>query len=270
MKYFFIIALLVLCDISLQAQLFQDAGAISTSMAGLNVNNNNVWSVNNNIGQLSKIECTTISISTFQPFLIKDFSTSNIVLGMPVSEGAFGFNYSNSGNKHLQMHNLGIGFSKQMGSNFHSGIKVNYSIINAGDFYNKRSVWNADLGMSAALSKELELGVIIKNATLSKIADYNNERLTTNFQIGASYHFSKDLIVQTGLEKNINYPASFLAAINYKPNEKIIINGGIASNPSLAAFGISLIQKKFTLSFATQIHQYLGWSPDISIIYQFK
>ena len=142
--------------------------------------------------------------------------------------------------------------------------------INAGDFYNKRSVWNADLGMSAALSKELELGVIIKNATLSKIADYNNERLTTNFQIGASYHFSKDLIVQTGLEKNINYPASFLAAINYKPNEKIIINGGIASNPSLAAFGISLIQKKFTLSFATQIHQYLGWSPDISIIYQFK
>ena len=54
MKYFFIIAAFVLCDISLQAQLFQDAGAISTSMAGLNANNNNVWSVNNNIGQLSK------------------------------------------------------------------------------------------------------------------------------------------------------------------------------------------------------------------------
>ena len=70
-------------------------------------------------------------------------------------------------------------------------------------FYNKRSVLNADLGMSAALSNELELGVIIKNATLSKIAEYNNERLTTNFQIGASYHFSKDLIVQTGLEKTL-------------------------------------------------------------------
>ena len=92
MKYFFIIAPFVLCDISLQAQLFQDAGAISTSMAGLNANNNNVWSVNNNIGQLSKIEYTTISISSFQPFLIKDFSTSNIVLGMPVNEGAFGIN----------------------------------------------------------------------------------------------------------------------------------------------------------------------------------
>lgn len=268
MKYFFIITSLILCDLSLQGQLFQDGGAISTSMAGLNVNNNNVWSVNNNIGQLSKLEYTTISISSFQPFLIKDFSTSNIVLGIPVSEGAFGVNYSNSGNKHLQMHNLGIGYSKKMGSNFYSGIKVNYSIINAGDFYNKRSVWNADLGMSASLSKELELGVIIKNATLSKIADYNNERLTTNFQIGASYHFSKDLNVQTGLEKNINYPASFLAAINYKPNKNIIINGGIASNPSLAAFGISLIQKKFILSFATQVHQYLGWSPDVSIIYQ--
>ena len=61
-----------------------------------------------------------------------------------------------------------------MGSNFHSGIKVNYSIINAGDFYNKRSVWNADLGMSASLSKELELGVIIKNKQL------NIEDISTN------------------------------------------------------------------------------------------
>ena len=68
MKYFFIIVSLIICDISLQAQLFQDAGAISTSMAGLNTNNNNVWSVNNNIGQLSKLENATISISSFQPF----------------------------------------------------------------------------------------------------------------------------------------------------------------------------------------------------------
>ena len=270
MKYFFIISSLLICDLSIKAQLFQDAGAISTSMAGLHANNNNVWSVNNNIGQLSKLKFSTISISSFQPFLIKDFSTSNLVIGMPVNEGALGLNYSNSGNKYLQMHNLGIGYSLQMGSNFHGGIKVNYSIINAGDFYNKQSIWSADLGMSASLTKELELGVIIKNATLSKIANYNNERLTTNFQIGASYHFSEDLIILTGLEKNINYPASFMAAINYKPNEKLIINGGIASNPSLAAFGISLVQNKFILSFAAQVHQYLGWSPDISIIYQLK
>ena len=78
MKYFFIITSLILCDISLQAQLFQDAGAISTSMVLLNANNNNVWSVNNNIGQPSKIEYVRTSISTFQPFLIKDFFTSKI------------------------------------------------------------------------------------------------------------------------------------------------------------------------------------------------
>ena len=58
MKYFFIVASLVLCDLSLQGQLFQDAGAISTSMSGLNANNN-VWSLNNNIGQLSKTDIRT-------------------------------------------------------------------------------------------------------------------------------------------------------------------------------------------------------------------
>ena len=68
MKYFFIIAPFLLCDISLQAQLFQDAGAISTSMAGLNANNNNVWSVNNNIGQLSKLNMPQSVLVAFNLF----------------------------------------------------------------------------------------------------------------------------------------------------------------------------------------------------------
>ena len=51
------------------------------------------WSVNNNISQLSKIKNPELSISSFQPFLVKDFTTSSIVFGVPTKKGAFGMNF---------------------------------------------------------------------------------------------------------------------------------------------------------------------------------
>mgnify|MGYP005740181503 FL=1 len=87
---------------------------------------------------------------------------------------------------------------------------------------------------------------------------------------GASYYFSKDLIIHTGIDKNINYPASFLAGINYQPNEKIFLNAGVGSKPSLSSFGFGIIQQNLIFCFATQIHQFLGWSPEISVTYQVK
>ena len=66
---------------------------------------------------------------------------------------------------------------------------------------------------------------------------------------GASYYFSEFLIIHTGIEKNINYPASFLAGINYQPNEKIFLNTGVGSKPNLSSFGFGIIQQNFTFLF---------------------
>ena len=114
------------------------------------------------------------------------------------------------------------------------------------------------------------LAYALKNPTFTKLSNFDDERLATNIQLAAGYKFSNELTLHTGVEKSIFYPASFLAAIEYQPSEKIFLSGGIKSNPSIASFGISMSQKQFTICAATQIHQFLGWSPDLSIIYQFK
>ena len=166
MNYHWIISLFIICHFNAKGQIFQNSGALSTSMSGLNVNNEDIWSVNNNISQLSKIKKPELSISSFQPFLIKDFTTSSIVFGLPTKKGAFGMNFSTNGNKHLQMHNVGFGYSQKLGENIQSGIKLNYFMINAGDYYNKKSIISADIGFSSKLSNELQLGVCIKKPHL--------------------------------------------------------------------------------------------------------
>ena len=77
------------------------------------------------------------------------------------------------------------------------------------------------------------------------------------------------LSLQTGIRKDMIYPLSFLTAIDYQPTEKIILKGGIGTNPTIASLGIGVITKKIELNFATQLHQILGWSPDFSITYDF-
>ena len=58
------------------------------------------------------------------------------------------------------MHNVGFGYCQKLGENIQSGIKLNYFMINTGDYYNKRSVISTDMGFSSKLSNELQLARI--------------------------------------------------------------------------------------------------------------
>ena len=262
---FFIISPLVL-----KSQIIFNHGAVSTSMAGLNATTANVWSVNNNIGQLANLEYTTISGSVFQPFLISDFNTSNLAVGILSKNGSFGVSYSNYGNEFLQFHSAGFGYSMSLNEKFSGGIKINYHYINAGNTYFHKSAVSADFGISAQLNKELQIGVQVINPTLSKLDNFDDERIPTVMQIAIGYNLSKEVSAHFAVNKDIIYSPSFLAAIEYKPNNAIVFRGGVGTNPSLATFGIGTSFKKIDIDIAAQYHQILGFSPDISLTYSFK
>lgn len=260
----------IITPILLNAQLTFNHGAISTSMAGLNATSSNVWSVNNNIGQLANIDYSKASISIYQPFLVSDFTTSSIAVGILSKKGGFGISYSNYGNEFLQFHSTGVGYSMSLNDQLSGGIKINYHYINAGNVYLTKSAISADVGIAAQLNEELKIGVQILNPTLSQLDDYDNERIPTVMQIAIGYELSKEVAAHFAVNKDIIHPASFIAAIEYKPNKSIIFRGGVGSNPNLASFGIGTNLKKFQVDVAAQYHQILGFSPEISLTYSFE
>ena len=66
------------------------------------------------------------------------------------------------------------------------------------------------------------------------------------------------------------YPVSVKAAIIYKPIESFILRGGVGTQPTTVAFGIGTIIKSLNINLASQYHQVLGFSPELSIHYCFK
>ena len=157
-----------------------------------------------------------------------------------------------------------------LGDHVSAGVKFNYHNINLGNFYGSSSIISGDIGISAELSDELKFGAAIKNPTLSKLADYEDERLPTLIQIGFDYLISEQLHTLIAIEKDIMYPASVKAALIYQPMKSIVLRGGVGTQPTTAAFGIGTSIKSLNIDLATQYHQVLGFSPEISINYCFK
>ena len=115
----------------------------------------------------------------------------------------------------------------KLGENITSGIKLNYHHINSGEFYNSRSILSTDVGFAANLTNELHLGFSLINPTFSKIDDYANERVPTVIQLLLAITFHLSLVYKAGVKKDMIYPLSFITAIQYSPNEKVSIRGGI-------------------------------------------
>ena len=249
----------------LYTQTVFDQGAISTSIVGANVTQSNLWSINNNIGCLSLIENAQVGFSINNRFLISDFTTSTAAFAIPFNNSALGVNYSNYGNENYQIHSAGLGYSMRLGKNISGGLKFNYLFINLGDFYGSKSIFSADLGLNAQLSSELKMGVIIKNPTLAKLADFEDERIPTSIQLGFDYSVSDQLSTIISIEKDVLYAPSIKAAIIYSPLEKFIIRAGVGTYPTTFGFGVGTSIKKINIDLGTQYHQILGFSPEFSI-----
>jgi hypothetical protein len=48
------------------------------------------------------------------------------------------------------------------------------------------------------------------------------------------------------------------------------VRGGISTNPGIYSFGFGVDYKKLRVDFSSSVHNVLGYSPQISLIYTFK
>ncbi len=268
-SYFFPIISIFL-SFQTYGQVIHDQGAISTSMVGLNVTEENLWSINNNVGNLSTLENTQVGVSINNRFLISDFTTAALAFALPLNKFSIGINYSNYGNEFYQYHTAGIGYSMNLGKNISAGIKMNYHNINLGNFYGSSSIISGDLGVIAKLRQDLTMGVAIKNPTLSQLSDFEDERLPTLIQLGFNYSISDQLHTLIAIEKDIMYPASIKTAITYQPMQSLNLRVGVGTFPTTIGFGLGSNIKQMQIDIAAQYHQVLGFSPEISIQYSFK
>lgn len=271
MKKVLIIALGVLLGFSISNAQTESYGAVSAAMGGAYVAGNDFWSALNNQAGLADIEGATLGVGYNNEFLLKEMATRYVGFAMPVTKNsAFSLNVSQFGYSLLNQTKLGVGYGMKFTERFSGGIQLDYFHLKLGDLYGSTGALTFELGAIYKLSDQWIIGSHIFNPVMAKLADYNDERMTTVINAGCTFIASDQIRISAEAEKAMDTKPSVKIGIDYVIMDFLSIRTGAASNPTKMAFGFGLNFSNFSLDLAGSYHQILGFSPSTGIIYRFN
>lgn len=254
-------------------------GARSAAMGNASVTLSDVWSVHHNQAGLSGIESPVVGINYENRYGMKELSLKAAAFALPLpGDGGdvLGLSMTSFGYSAYSDTKIGLAYGKKLGDKYSVGIQLDYLQTKIAGDYGKKGAVAAEVGLQAEILENLDIGVHIFNPTRAKILEYQIqdaveiERIPTIMRFGINYAFSEKLFVTLETEKDVYFKPIFKAGLEYHPIDILYLRGGVSSNPVNNSFGFGLDMSHFKLDFAASKHQVLGYTTQISLIYNFE
>jgi hypothetical protein len=265
-----ILLLLLLMPLSFFAG--QDNGHYGGRSAGMghsSVMLSDVWSTHHNQAGLGWLKDPTAGIFFQNRYLLKELSYMGFAYAHPIKSGTFGLSFSNFGSSLYGESKIGLGYGMKFSDKITGGLQLNYHNTRIANNYGNHSGITAEIGMQAYLTDNFMLAVHLFNPTRSKLNEYNDERIPTVIRLGLSYEFSSKIMATMEAEKDLLNKPVFKAGLEYKTNDLIHLRVGVGTNPTIASFGFGINLDNLQIDVAASYHQTLGFSPELSLNYNF-
>jgi hypothetical protein len=202
------------------AQVNPQMGARSHALGNTSLGLTDVWSVYNNPGAFAQLEKTTIGISSENRFLVKELSNHSLAVGIHTKKnGNFGFHMQHYGFNLYREMNSGIAYGMKLTDNFSAGINVNYHGIFLAENYGSKNTLSAGIGLLYKPLKNLTIGMRVQNVSRTRLSEFDDERLPTNFGLGFLYQVSKKTIWTLEAEKDIIHPINIKSGLEIQAHE---------------------------------------------------
>lgn len=246
-------------------------GSRSAALGGTSACLRDIWAVGNNQAGLGYLKNITLGAYYDNKFLLKDLNTGAAAVAFPIKKmGVLAVSYVQTGNKLYKESKYGFAYARAFGENISIGIQLNYQRVFIGEGYNQRKgFFTGEVGLQAKVLKNLTLGAHIYNPTLTKMTDYNNERIPVIFKLGMLYKFSEKVFIAVEGEKDLDYKPYLKIGIEYVPVKQVFIRTGISTNPFQNGIGVGLSFGGLKIDVSSTIHPQLGVSPQMGISYLF-
>lgn len=228
-----------------------------------------VWSMNNNISGIARLEKAEIGAYAENRFSMKAFSTVALVGAMKIGKtGAIGAELYRFGDKLYNEQRLGFGYAHQIGQ-VSLGLKADLLQVHVEEFGTKRVV-ALSFGGQGEFVPGLVVGAHVYNLNQAKLADFEDERVPTVMTAGISYRPSKKIMLNAETEKNIELPADFKAGLEYQVIEKLGLRTGFSTLTQSFTFGAGFTASAFQIDYALATTSKLGFSNHVSVSYKFQ
>lgn len=244
-------------------------GGRSAGLGHASVTLSDLWSVHHNQAGLGLLENAQAGFFYESRFMLSELSLKGAAAVIPTKSGTFGLSVSSFGYSLYGENKYGLAYGRKLNSKVSVGVQLNYHNIRIAENYGNKNTLSMEGGLLAQLTTKLSLGAHIYNPTRAKVSDYDNERLPTIYRFGMNYKFSDKVFIAAEAEKDVDHNAVFKVGVEYHVMEILYLRGGIATNPVYSSFGFGIELKQFKLDIASEFHQVLGHTPQLSLLYTF-
>jgi len=267
MRYvYFLFCMFPLC---LFSQMDYAIGSRSSALAHSTVALTDVWSYYHNAAALGSIDGLRVGLNYENRFLLKELQSQAVVIAIPMRFGVVSVGTHFFGYRQFRSQRIGAGYSLKLAEKLYAGVQLNYQGLRLNNNYGSYSTATAEAGIQAFITSQWNIGVSVNNVGRAKLNDYQDERFPTRFRLGTSYKLSSKVLFLLEGSKVIHYKERIKLGIEYEAVTDFFIRLGVSSQPIEFSFGFGYYWSNFAFDISSSYHQDLGWSPQISMVYNF-
>jgi hypothetical protein len=245
-------------------------GARSVSLSGIMAGLEDPWAVGNNPAGLANYDHFSIATSLEQQYLMGELGNYSLAAALPVNRGCLGTSILFSGYNGFIDQKLNLAYAMPAGESISAGVSLVYSYQKAGNENTPTHQLSYQFGAIVRLTGKASLAFTTFNPFQVYLKSTDYASLPSIFRLGFAYEYTTSFLILAETEKDLYYPPVFKIGSEYNIRERFLIRGGIRMFPFSWSFGAAFREKKVLFEFASSYHQYLGFSPVVSLQYDLR
>ena len=234
------------------AETFKDLNALFHNQAGLGF-----------------IESAGGILSLERRFMLQGLQHASMGFALPVQQGqAFGFTMQYFGNTDYSEIKIGAAYGRKLQENISIGAQVDYIGVQIREG-GSEGVVTFEGGVLARLTDNILLGVHVFSPVGVRFS--NDYRLPTIFRMSTQIEVSPTVSIFAGADKDIEEKENLKFGVEYNYLDKASFRIGTGTYPTAVSFGFGFkaLSDAMIIDFAAQWNQLLGYTPALTLGYEF-
>ncbi|MBQ4478504.1 MAG: hypothetical protein IKS33_07145 [Bacteroidales bacterium] len=278
-KFLIKLSVIAFVVISLFSNVYADngkriIGARANGMSDVSVSIVDFWSCANNQATLGFYERIAVGASYDNKFLLKNTSIASVGVVVPVKKiGVISCNMQFYGGTGYGNFLVGLCYSRSFGKVISASLQFDYLLNYFGDaYYGKRNGFTFEIGLYGRVTKNFSLGFHVYNPARLRMITYNDvkEYIPTVFRLGGSYRFGEKCLLGIDLIKDLDTRFQVATGLEYRFADYLVLRGGVKFPDFSFSLGLGTQVKGIQIDISSSYHTVLGYSPQLSIVYQIK
>lgn len=245
-------------------------GAKPAGMGNAFVSQFDVFSVYHNQAGLANINRTSVSFFYENRFLVPEMSNRAGVITFPTNVGNFAVNYNAFGPSQWAESNVGFSYARYLTEKLSAAIHFNYFGTKLPEINKTAATGSFEIGAIYKLTDNTFLGAHIANPYAPPITTFAYEdEIPWRISVGGHTEFTKEFTFSYEVEAVESYFPSLLLGVEWEAAENFFFRGGFNTGPARFSAGFGYLSSFLKIDAAFSYHNYLGYTPSVSLIFSF-